>query len=65
MFLNNVNLGRYWPLGGPQVTLYVPAPFLKPSPYVNTLVILELEGTSQDLSVKFVDKPILNGPIMT
>ncbi|XP_060865997.1 beta-galactosidase-like [Metopolophium dirhodum] len=65
VFLNNVNLGRYWPLGGPQVTLYVPAPFLKPSPYVNTLVILELEGTSQDLSVKFVDKPILDGPIMT
>jgi len=65
VFLNNVNLGRYWPLGGPQVTLYVPAPFLKPSPYVNTLVILELEGTSQDLSVKFVDKPILDGPITT
>ncbi|XP_060873591.1 beta-galactosidase-like [Metopolophium dirhodum] len=65
VFLNNVNLGRYWPLGGPQVTLYVPAPFLKPSPYANTLVILELEGTSQDLSVKFVDKPVLDGPIMT
>jgi len=43
----------------------VPAPFLKPSPYVNTLVILELEGTSQDLSVQFVDKPILDGPITT
>lgn len=63
-FLNNVNLGRYWPLGGPQVTLYVPAPFLKPSPYVNTLVMFELEGAPQDISVQFVDKPILDGPIM-
>ncbi|CAI6367734.1 unnamed protein product [Macrosiphum euphorbiae] len=23
-FLNDINLGRYWPLAGPQITLYVP-----------------------------------------
>lgn len=62
-FLNEINLGRYWPLGGPQVTLYVPATFLKPSPGLNTLVMFELESAPQDLAVKFVDMPILNGPI--
>lgn len=63
-FLNEINLGRYWPLGGPQVTLYVPATFLKPPPSVNTLVMLELESAPQDLVVQFVDHPILDGPIM-
>lgn len=63
-FINGINLGRYWPVGGPQVTLYVPAPFLKPPPAVNTLVMFELESVPQNVSVKFVDKPILNGPIM-
>lgn len=64
-FLNDINLGRYWPLAGPQITLYVPATFLKPSPNVNTLVMFELESAPQDLKIKFVDKPILNGPINT
>ena len=27
-FVNGFNLGRYWPVKGPQVTLYVPAPLL-------------------------------------
>lgn len=62
-FLNEENLGRYWPVGGPQVTLYVPASFLKPSPDVNILVMFELESAPHDLAVKFVDKPILNGSI--
>ncbi|XP_025209007.1 beta-galactosidase-like [Melanaphis sacchari] len=63
VFLNDKNLGRYWPLAGPQVTLYVPATFLKPPPNINTLVMFELENAPQDLAIKFVDKPILNGPI--
>ncbi|XP_014673936.1 PREDICTED: beta-galactosidase-1-like protein 2 [Priapulus caudatus] len=29
VFVNNVNIGRYWEEKGPQKTLYVPAPFLK------------------------------------
>lgn len=65
MFLNDINLGRYWPLAGPQVTLYVPAAFLIPSPGVNKLVMFELESAPQDLTIKFVDTPILNGPIRT
>ncbi|VVC31544.1 Glycoside hydrolase superfamily,Beta-galactosidase 1-like,Glycoside hydrolase, family [Cinara cedri] len=62
-FLNEINLGRYWPIGGPQVTLYVPAAFLKPPPSINTLVMLELENAPQDLAVQFIDYPILDGPI--
>ncbi|XP_050523930.1 beta-galactosidase-like [Daktulosphaira vitifoliae] len=62
-FLNGINLGRYWPLGGPQVTLYVPGVFFLQPPAVNTLIMMELEGAPADLSVKFVDKPQLDGPI--
>lgn len=64
-FLNEINLGRYWPLAGPQVTLYVPATFLKPPPEINTLVMFELENAPKKLAIKFVDKPILDGPINT
>ncbi|XP_062502791.1 beta-galactosidase-like isoform X2 [Corticium candelabrum] len=41
-FINDFNLGRYWPVAGPQKTLYVPATVLKPHPQLNVLVILEL-----------------------
>lgn len=64
-FLNEINLGRYWPFGGPQVTLYVPATFLKPPPNINILVMLELEKAPQDLAIQFIDHPILDGPIRT
>lgn len=59
-FVNGINIGRYWPSAGPQVTLYVPATFLIPPPGLNTLVLLELEGVPQNLSISFVDKPKLN-----
>lgn len=54
-WVNGFNLGRYW-ARGPQQTLYVPAPLLKPGP--NELVIFELHGT-QNLGVEFVSKPDL------
>nr|CAD7444512.1 unnamed protein product [Timema bartmani] len=58
-FINGYNLGRYWPRAGPQVTLYVPGSFLHPYPETNTIVLLELEGTPNNLQVKFVSKPNL------
>lgn len=61
--LNEINLGRYWPVGGPQVTLYVPGIFLRPPPGINTLLMVELESAPQNLSVKFTDTPNLNGVI--
>ncbi|KAL8458565.1 hypothetical protein ACS0TY_036184 [Phlomoides rotata] len=54
-FVNNVNIGRYWPSVGPQCNLYVPAPFLREGE--NTVVILELEKPNPLLSVSFVDYP--------
>ena len=42
-FINGFNLGRYWPVRGPQVTLYVPAPALKLYPAKNSLLLFELD----------------------
>ncbi|XP_058780617.1 beta-galactosidase 17-like [Vicia villosa] len=55
VFVNDFNLGRYWPLKGPQCTLYVPAPVLKHGD--NFLVILELESPDPKLVVHTVDEP--------
>ncbi|EPS69288.1 beta-galactosidase, partial [Genlisea aurea] len=54
-FVNNNNIGRFWPSVGPQCSLYVPAPFLREG--TNTLVILELESPSSELYVSSVDHP--------
>lgn len=62
-FVNGINIGRYWSSGGPQINLYVPATFLVPSPGENTIVMFELEGVSDDLSITFTDKPNIFGPI--
>ncbi|MCX4764960.1 beta-galactosidase [Streptomyces sp. NBC_01275] len=42
-WINGFHLGRYWNRG-PQRTLYVPAPILRPG--ANDLVVLELHGTT-------------------
>ncbi|ESW22508.1 hypothetical protein PHAVU_005G158700 [Phaseolus vulgaris] len=55
VFVNNFNIGRYWPLRGPQCNLYVPAPLLKQGD--NSLVILELESPDPELVVHTVDEP--------
>ncbi|KAF7843491.1 Beta-galactosidase 17 [Senna tora] len=54
-FVNEFNLGRYWPSRGPQCNLYVPAPVLKHGD--NTLVILELESPNPEHVVHTVDEP--------
>ncbi|XP_021754530.1 beta-galactosidase 17-like [Chenopodium quinoa] len=51
-FINNFNLGRYWPTFGPQCNLYVPAPLLRHGS--NTVVLFELESPNTDLAVRFV-----------
>ena len=67
-FINGFNLGRYWPVEGPQITLYVPAVVLTPT--VNTLVLFETEHSPCDASdpfavctVEFIDRPIINSTI--
>ncbi|VVC34719.1 Glycoside hydrolase superfamily,Beta-galactosidase 1-like,Glycoside hydrolase, family [Cinara cedri] len=57
-FINGINIGRYWPAVGPQITLYVPAPYLVPG--LNTVVMVELENPHEDFTVKFVDSPRLD-----
>ncbi|KAJ8755751.1 hypothetical protein K2173_024295 [Erythroxylum novogranatense] len=54
-FVNDFNLGRYWPSVGPQCNLYVPAPILRHGK--NFLMILELESPAPELTVHSVDQP--------
>ncbi|KAJ0788283.1 putative beta-galactosidase [Helianthus annuus] len=53
-FVNNFNIGRFWPSFGPQCNLYVPAPVLQRGN--NVLVILELESPEPELMVNSVDR---------
>ncbi|XP_059090616.1 beta-galactosidase-like [Tigriopus californicus] len=65
-FLNGFNLGRYWPIVGPQITLYVPSVLLKPACQENSLVIFEQQKPGCDTQngcwVELVDTPNINGP---
>ena len=56
VFLNGFNLGRYWEVG-PQRTLYVPGPLLRPGK--NSVVVFELHHAAA--TIEFVDAPVLGG----
>lgn len=66
-YVNKYNLGRYWPVMGPQVTLYTPGPWLNPSSN-NSLTMVELLstpcGSEQTCSIELVDYPILDKPTL-
>lgn len=66
-FVNGFNIGRYWPVVGPQVTLYVPASALHSGKEESELVLLELDNapckSSEDCFVEFLDTPEINGPV--
>nr|XP_043617273.1 beta-galactosidase 17 [Erigeron canadensis] len=53
-FVNDFNIGRFWPSFGPQCNLYVPAPILRRGK--NNLVVFELESPEPELVVKSVDQ---------
>lgn len=55
VFVNDFNIGRYWPSFGPQCNLYVPAPVLRQGE--NLVVILELESPHPELVISSVDHP--------
>uniref|UniRef100_A0A6Q2Y4D3 Beta-galactosidase n=1 Tax=Esox lucius TaxID=8010 RepID=A0A6Q2Y4D3_ESOLU len=59
VWINGVNLGRYWPKRGPQQTLYVPGPLLSPT-QPNNITVLELEGAPPHTRVVFLDRPQLS-----
>lgn len=59
VWINGVNLGRYWPARGPQQTLYVPGPLISTS-QPNNITVLELENAPAHLRVLFIDRPLLS-----
>ncbi len=66
-YVNKYNLGRYWPVMGPQVTLYTPGAWLNASG-TNSLTMVELIssacGNEQSCSIELVDYPILSKPTL-
>lgn len=61
VFINEYNLGRYWKIGS-QVTLYVPACYLRKYPANNTVTVLELHNSNPEVSVTLMDKPVFIDP---
>ncbi|CAL4183475.1 unnamed protein product [Meganyctiphanes norvegica] len=63
-WINDFCLGRYWPVMGPQVTLYIPAGVLQKG--TNILMLLELEASPcadpSKCYVSLVNTPQINGP---
>ncbi|XP_058821551.1 beta-galactosidase-like [Topomyia yanbarensis] len=60
IFINGFNLGRYWPLVGPQVTLYVPRHILLRGS--NNIVVIEYQRNVQEnATISFTDEPKLDG----
>ena len=66
-FVNGFNLGRYWPVIGPQITLFVPANAISLKKKTASVVLLELDGapceSPETCFVEFVTTPILNGTV--
>ncbi|GMY34596.1 beta-galactosidase 17-like [Fagus crenata] len=54
-FVNEFNIGRYWPMMGPQCNLYVPAPVLQHGE--NVVVVFELESPNPELVIDSIDQP--------
>ncbi|XP_039611905.1 beta-galactosidase-1-like protein [Polypterus senegalus] len=64
VWINGVNLGRYWSKKGPQQTLFVPGPILSTSA-PNNITLLELEEASSTTQVLFMNRPQLNNTVMS
>ena len=58
LFVNGVNLGRYWPARGPQQTLFVPRDVIKHG--ANDVIVFELEPETESPIALLVDKPKLD-----
>ncbi|CAB4070215.1 GLB1 [Lepeophtheirus salmonis] len=64
VFLNGFNLGRYWPVVGPQETLYLPGSILICNG-VNRITLFEQDGAPENRSEQFitlVDQHRIDGP---
>ncbi|XP_058467992.1 beta-galactosidase-like isoform X2 [Malaya genurostris] len=59
VFINGFNLGRYWPLAGPQITLYVSRHILKCN--INEIILVEFQMAKfPSLNIDFVSSPMFN-----
>ena len=67
VFLNGINLGRYWPVIGPQVTLFVPVTVLGLQPTTVSVMVFELDGapceSPETCFVEFASTPSINGTV--
>ena len=59
VYINGFNLGRYWPLVGPQKTIYVPKELLKSG--INQIIMIEYQKSSIDSVINFTSHPQLDG----
>ncbi|MCH4242151.1 MAG: beta-galactosidase [Prevotella sp.] len=57
VFVNGINLGRYWKVG-PQQTLYLPGCFLKKGK--NQIIVFEQQNDSRKLELSGVREPVLD-----
>lgn len=53
IFVNGFNLGRYWPLVGPQITLYLPKEVLREGE--NSITLIELQRAPENGVIDFSD----------
>lgn len=58
VFVNGFNLGRYWPMVGPQITLYLPKELLRHGQ--NDLTVIELQTAPENGQIGFSDVPYLD-----
>ncbi|XP_052278790.1 beta-galactosidase-like isoform X2 [Dreissena polymorpha] len=66
LFINGMNMGRYWPHRGPQVRLYIPKYALNAGS--NLILMLELEQapchhSNSKCYVEFMDQPLINATV--
>lgn len=61
VFINGINLGRFWPSAGPQNFLYIPGSFLKKG--ANRISILDLQPKGYRVTLRFLDRPSLYSAI--
>lgn len=61
VYINGFNLGRYWPLMGPQITMYVPKDILLNGS--NTICFVEYQRATVDRIVKFTNTPSIDGVV--
>merc|ERR1719234_311603 len=57
VWVNGINLGRYWAEEGPATTLYLPAPFLQVG--TNEIIVFEEVKSAPTRSLNFLDYPVL------